>query len=147
VDVDVVVRGEREAIELVSRLARRLQDGRPALVGLVDRILYFQRERFEGRGARWRKLAPATIRKDRQEGRDPRTLVLTGALMRSLTVRGAPGQFLTITATDLRFGTRIFYARFHRAGQGVPRRAPAGLTRAQRVDIVERFRRLLTEDL
>jgi hypothetical protein len=67
--------------------------------------------------------------------------------MRSLTVRGAPGQFLTITATDLRFGTRIFYARFHKRGQGVPKRAPAGLTRAQRVDIVERFRRLLTSDL
>jgi hypothetical protein len=146
VDVDVVVR-EREAAQLVSRLARRLEDGRPALVGLVDRILFFQRERFEGRGARWRKLSPATRRTDVRQHRDPRTLVLTGALMRSLTVRGAPGQFLTITATDLRFGTRIFYARFHKRGQGVPRRAPAGLTRAQRVDIVERLRRLLTSDL
>jgi hypothetical protein len=47
VDVDVVVR-DREAAQLVSRLARRLDDGRPALVGLVDRILFFQRERFEG---------------------------------------------------------------------------------------------------
>lgn len=144
--VDVVVR-EREAAQLVSRLARRLDDGRPALTGLVDRILFFQRERFEGRGTRWRKLAPSTQRKDLQQHRDPRTLVLTGALMRSLTVRGAPGQFLTITATDLRFGTRIYYAVFHRRGEGVPKRAPAGLTRAQRVDLVARFRRLLTQDL
>jgi hypothetical protein len=147
VQVDVAVRGDHEAVRLVSRLARRLDDGRPALVGLVDRILFFQRERFAGRGARWRKLSRATVRKDAAQDRDPRTLVLTGALMRSLTIRGAPGQFLRITATMLEFGTRIYYARFHRRGEGVPRRAPAGLTRTARIDIVERFRRLLTSDL
>jgi hypothetical protein len=145
VQVDVLVRGDREAVEVVSRLARRLDDGRPALLGLVDRILYFQRERFEGRGARWRKLSPQTLRLDREQGRDPRPLVLTGALMRSLTQRGAPGQFLEISSDELRFGTRIWYAKFHKAGQGVPKRAPAGLTRVQRVELVERFRRHLLQ--
>jgi hypothetical protein len=144
--VDVVARTD-EALQLISRLQRRLDDGRPALTGLVDRILYFQRERFEGRGTRWRKLSPATQRLDRQQHRDPRPLVLTGALMRSLTVRGAPGQLLEITPSQLRFGTRIYYARFHKQGQGVPKRAPAGLTRIQRVELVDRFRQLLLADL
>lgn len=144
--VDVLVR-EGEAVALVGRLERRLDDNRTALQGLVDRILYFQRERFEGRGARWRKLSKQTLRLDREQGRDPRPLVLTGALMRSLTQRGARGQFLEISSNQLRFGTRIYYARFHKEGRGVPKRAPAGLTRVQRVELVERFRRLLIEDL
>jgi hypothetical protein len=147
VDVDVVVRGDLEAVRLVSRLVRRLEDGRPALVGLVDRILFFQRERFEGRGTRWRRLAAGTLRWHRKRGRGAQPLILTGALMRSLTDRGAPGQFLQITSTTLSFGTRIYYARFHKRGLGVPKRVPAGMTRGQRVDIVERFRRLLTADL
>lgn len=66
--------------------------------------------------------------------------------MRSLTVRGAPGQFLVITSSVLRFGTRIFYARFHKRGDGVPKRVPAGLTRVQRVELVEHFRALLLHD-
>lgn len=141
--VDVFVTGREQAVELVGRLAQRLEDGRPAFLRLIDRLLIFQRERFEGHGTRWRKLAPATRRLDRQQGRDPRTLVFTGALMRSLSVRGAPGQFLEVTADQLRFGTRIYYARFHKQGQGVPKRPPAGLTRTQRVELVDHFRHLL----
>jgi hypothetical protein len=140
--VDVVARGDREAVTLVDRLAGRIGGGR-ALTGLIDEILAFQAERFHGKGARWRKLAPATIREHAHHGRGAQPLVLTGALMRSLSERGAPGQFIEIRANQLRLGTRIYYARFHKRGQGVPRRVPAGLTRDQRVEIVNRFRQLL----
>lgn len=140
--VDVVVR-DREAVQLVSRLARRLDDGRPALESLVDEILVFQTERFHGKGARWRKLSPATLRKHARHGRGAQPLLLTGALMRSLTERGAPGQFLEIRTNQLRFGTTIYYARFHKRGEGVPKRVPAGLTRAQRVELVDRLRSVL----
>jgi hypothetical protein len=143
VEVNVVARGDREAVALVDRLSRRLGDGRPALTGLVDEILAFQNERFHGKGARWRRLAPATIREHARHGRGAQPLVLTGALMRSLTERGAPGQFIEITATQLRLGTRIYYARFHKRGQGVPKRVPAGLTRVQRGALVERLREVL----
>lgn len=145
--VDVVVRGDRQASDLTRRLARRLSDGSPQLLGLVDQLLEAEQERFAGRGARWRKLSPLTVRKDRQQGRDPRPLVLTGELMRSLTVRGHPRQIVEVRPTQLRFGSSVYYARFHQRGEGTPRRTVVGLTRAQKHTIVAELRRLLLEDL
>lgn len=142
-EIDVVVRGDREAVQLVNRISRQLADGRPALLGLLDRIMAFQAARFRGSGTRWRRLARATLRWHRRRGRGEQPLLLTGALMRSLTVRGAPGQFIEIRADQLTFGTRIYYARFHKLGRGVPKRVPAGLTRVQRVALVDHFRELL----
>jgi hypothetical protein len=143
VRVDVVVSGDRPANELVSRISRRLENGAAALGGLVDQILAYQAARFEGQGSRWRRLARSTILEHRRHGAGAQPLVLTGALMRSLSVRGAPGQYIEITGTSLTLGTRLYYARFHKLGRGVPKRVPAGLTRAQRVDLVERFRALI----
>lgn len=142
--VDVEVRGAREASELVARLARRMEDGRPALLGLVDLLLESEQERFAGRGQRWRALARSTIRRKHGRGRP---LVLTGELMRSLTMRHAPGQSLTVTPTSIRFGTRVWYARFHQQGRGVPKRTIVGLTRVQKRSLVAELRRVLLEDL
>jgi hypothetical protein len=79
VNVQVIVRGEHEAAALVDRLAQRLEDGTPALMGLVDTMLEIESDRFAGRGQRWRKLDPETRRIDRQQGRDPRPNVNKGA--------------------------------------------------------------------
>jgi hypothetical protein len=84
VRVDVVVSGDRPANELVSRISRRLENGAPALGGLVDQILAYQAARFEGQGSRWRRLARSTILEHRRHGAGAQPLVLTGALMRSL---------------------------------------------------------------
>lgn len=145
--VDVVVRGDRQASELVGRLSRRLEDGRPQLLGLVDMLLGAERERFAGRGGRWRKLAPSTVKKDAREDRDPRPMVLTGELMRSLTVKGYRNQRVEVRPGELRFGTRVFYARFYQKGEGVPKRVVVGLTRVQRKAVVDELRSLLFEDL
>lgn len=140
--VDIVVTGARESSALVDRLSRRLSDGTPALRGLVDTLLEAQSERFAGRGQRWRKLSRQTLRIDEQQGRDKRPLVVTGRLMRSLTVRGAGDQLVEIRPGQLRFGTRVFYAKF----QKHMRRNPVGLTRIQKQSVVAELRRLLIED-
>lgn len=145
--IDVVVRGDVAAAALVGRLTRRLDDGSPQLLQVVDQLLEAERERFAGRGARWRKQAKSTMAKDRAEGLDPRPMILTGELMRSLTVRGHPAQRIVVRRDSLTFGTRIYYARFHQKGQGVPRRTVVGLTRIQKRGIVISLRRLLLEDL
>lgn len=145
--VDVDVR-EREASALLSKLGRRLDDGRPQLVGLVDTLIRAQQDRFAGRGgARWRKLSARTIREHAEHGRGPQPLVFTGRLMRSLTRRGAPEQQITVRPGELRFGTRVWYARFHQKGEGVPRRTVVGATRTVRARLVEELRRLLFDDL
>lgn len=140
--VGVDVRGTRRAAGLCDRLSRRLADGTPALRGIVDSLTDAQAERFAGRGRRWRRLSPETVRIDRQQGRDPRPLILTGTLMRSLTVRGAPGQLVHVGPTSLTFGSRVFYAKF----QKHMGRNPVGLTRLQRLPLIAELRRLLIED-
>jgi phage gpG-like protein len=145
--VDVTVRGDRPTVALLDRLGRRMADGTPALRGLVDLLLEAQAERFAGRGQRWRRLARSTLRIHREHGRGPQPLVLTGELMRSLTIRGYRGQVVQLTPVSLRFGTRVWYAKFHQRGAGVPKRAVVGLTRLQKRSVVEELRRLLVEDL
>jgi hypothetical protein len=145
--VDVTVKGDREAVALVERLSRRLDDNRSQLGSLVDVILAMQRGRFAGRGVRWRRLAPSTIKTDARQGRDPRTLVLTGATMRSVTVRGAPGQIIRLTPTSLTFGTSLYQARIQAKGNAnLPKRKAVGMTRAQRQTLVKDLRDLLLED-
>lgn len=144
--VDVNVRDD-EAHRLVSRLAHRMSDNKPALRGIVDLLLEAHQSRFEGRGVRWRKLSPETIRQDLQQGRDPRPLRLTGRLANSLTKPGAPGQIIRFTPTSVTFGTNVFTAQFHHRGQGVPRRTVVGLTRAQRQGLVAELHHRLVEGL
>jgi hypothetical protein len=141
--VEVRVKRAEEAADLVNRLSRRLEDQRPALLGLVDELLKIHRARFAGQGVRWRKLSPETLRIDRQQGRDPRININKGDLQRSLTVRGAPGQVVRVTPTSLRFGTTIFTARLAKRN----RRNPVGTTRVQRKDVAARLKATLLEDL
>jgi hypothetical protein len=140
--VDVVVTGDRQAGALIDRLSRRLEDGTPAMRGLVDQLLEIEQERFAGRGVRWRKLSPHTRRIDAQQHRDPRPNVSTGRLMRSLTTRHAPGQVVRVTPTSLTFGTSIWYARFAKKLG----RNPVGATRTQRKQLVAELKRILVED-
>jgi phage gpG-like protein len=145
VQIDVEVRA-KEPGALLHKLSGRLE--RPQLVGLIDTLVQAQQDRFAGRaGARWRKLAASTVREHARHGRGPQPLVLTGRLMRSLTQRGAPGQQITIRPGELRFGTRVWYARFHQKGQGVPRRTVVGATRVLRARLVDELRRLLFDHL
>lgn len=141
-NVEVLVTGDRQAAQLVDRLARRLHDGTPALTGLVDTLLEVHQDRFQGRGVRWRKQDPDTLRIDRQQGRDPRPNIVTGRLMRSLTQRGARDQIIRVTPTSLTFGTRVFYAKFAK-GRG---RNPVGASRAQRKHLTAELKQLLLRD-
>lgn len=46
----------------------------------------------------------------------------SGALYRALTAQQARGGVRRRAKTQLRFGTSIFYARFHEKGEGLPKR-------------------------
>jgi phage gpG-like protein len=139
--VDVDVRAD-QAEELVAKLAGRLtNDGTRRLTSLVDLLLEAERERFAGRGHRWKPLARSTIQREGHH----RPMVLSGRLMRSLTVRGNPDQVVRVTPTTLIFGTRVWYARFHQKGEGTPKRTVVGLTTVQKRSAVDELRALLMD--
>jgi hypothetical protein len=144
--LDVTVTGGPRAHQTLARLVARLDDSRPPLLSLLDLILMAQRERFAGKGVRWRRLKPSTLRAKRAANEPARTLVATGRLMRSVTILGAPDQVIDVRPGLLRFGTRVWYAHFHHKGQGVPKRAVVGLTRAWRQRLIDRLRTALLED-
>lgn len=135
--INVVVEVDPKQTNVVlERLVRRLQDQRPQLTRLVGVLLHIHRQRFAGVGVRWRKL---------KRGGHP-TLIQSGDLMRSLTVAGHPLQTVVVRPNQLQFGTKVWYARFHQKGEGVPRRTVVGMTRTQRKSVVAELRRLLLED-
>jgi phage gpG-like protein len=139
--IKVVVTGDRRRADRLEGLARRLGDQRPQLRSLVGQLAAAEAARFAGMGVNWQPPAKSTL-----AGRNPKLLVNSGRLMTSLTTIGDPDMVLQARAHSLRFGTSVFYARFHQRGQGVPRRRVVGVTRTQRQSLVNQLQALLIGD-
>lgn len=81
---------------------------------------------FESQGRRgggsWKFLQPDTIRRKLAKGQDPRILIATGALMRSMTERGDINQNLQVTSKTIRLSSELPYAEAHDQGIGQPKR-------------------------
>lgn len=124
IDVD----GLDVAESTLDRLRGRASDLRAPLTQIGSELLRASRQQFRtGRG--WRRLSAATRARKARQGLDPRRLVATGALERSLTRTSAA----RVSSADLTFGTTVFYARFHSGGTGrIPRRRPVTVRPAQR---------------
>lgn len=136
--VNVTVTGGEAAIATVELLAARLDRTRAPLLSIVDDLMRFEQQLFE-RERDWPPVAASTLRVDARLGRDPTLMVNTGALKRSLTQRGAAGQVIRATNMSLTFGTRVWYAKFHHFGTGVPLRPLVGLTAGELVHVVDRL--------
>jgi hypothetical protein len=77
-----------------------------------------------GRGT-WPPLANATREIKAKRGQSQQPLVATGALRRSLEVKRGRGATRSATKTRMRFGTTVWYARFHYfVSHSVPQRIP-----------------------
>lgn len=122
-------KGDEAATQLLRGLGKSAADPRPAFKQIADELAIAEGEWFASRGeGSWPDLAETTIAYKAQHGLPPDPLVATGALKRSLIVRSGSGGRRTITQKQLRYGTRVPYARFHaRARTGysrMPRRYP-----------------------
>jgi phage gpG-like protein len=107
---EIQVVGDEVTERHLNDIADRAADPRPGLRRVADMFRDHERDVFATAGeGTWRPLQPETIR---QKG-SARPLVATGALMRSLTVRGG-GNLQRVTRTQLRFGTKVWYAKFQK---------------------------------
>jgi hypothetical protein len=104
---------------------------KPVLEDITDKILYRERRMFETRGATsgvyWSPLRRTTIRRKQQAGYDQvlNPLIATGALMRSLSARGAKYQHLRVDDKGIELSTSHPAAGYHETGTGhMPRRPP-----------------------
>jgi phage gpG-like protein len=120
--------------ELISRrlrrYAQRTEDARPAFRLMEQALERSEQEIFDSQGGAIGEHWPSAA--DPQRKRDPRLLVASGTLMRSLSGMSS-GAVREIQMTRMRFGTSVPYGRFHEYGtkRGLPSRPFMGLSENQ----------------
>ena len=126
---------------MLLALAKRGEDARPALREIMDELRLAEDPWFASRGAGlWLPLADITRAQKAEQGYSSDTLVRTGALRTSLTAKSRSKSIRRVSKDRLRFGTNVFYARFHAYGEGVPLRDPL-------IPLDERTRRRMVSDV
>jgi phage gpG-like protein len=129
-------------VQRLKDVGRDLSDNQPAFEAAADEIREELDERF-ARGIR-----PATGREwARRKGNKP-TLVYTGTLRRSLTVKGAKYSKQVHLRDGILVKTTDPVARIHKKGAGgLKKRNPAMLTKAAKGEVVAVFRDRLLRSL
>lgn len=116
-------KGGEVAERHLTGLAKRGEDPRPAFRQITDELRLGEAEWFDSAGAgTWPRLSDRTLESKQRQGLPREPLVATGALRRSLTVKRGQGGIRSVTKRQMRFGSRIYYAKFHERGTGVPAR-------------------------
>jgi len=126
VSLDIRTKGDGQAAKLIYMLGKRGEDPRPAFRQIIEDLRIAEDRWYETDGSgSWPGLAEATIEKKKRLGQPLTPLVASGDLRRSLEVKRGRGATRSATKTRMRFGTKIWYARFHRLGsKPVPKRDP-----------------------
>lgn len=135
-DLLLDTKGVPEATKAIADLGKRARNATRDTSYRV-RTIYRRAEqrRFDEQGPGWTSLAESTRERKSREGLDPRALRASGKLYRSLTSVAADGQLDERTEDEMRFGTTVWYARFHDKGEGVPERKLIELTISERAEI------------
>jgi phage gpG-like protein len=133
---DIEMYGDRVISRELTRFSDRGLDARPAFEAIADQLMRSEKRRFSTRGnGTWEELAAST-RARKAKSPDPtvranagRVLAATGALRRSFTTKGAPGQVLIIEPRFMVFGSSLKRAEWHQRGTSrMPARKPLGFT-------------------
>jgi phage gpG-like protein len=130
-----------------ATLARRLQrwgtaieDARPAFEQMFTYLNKGEGEIFDSQGSAFGHRWPQAADPERKS--DPRLLVATGALRASLATQTGESERVA-TATEMRFGTRVPYGRFHETGtKRMPARPFIGMPEAISRELVNIMHRL-----
>jgi phage gpG-like protein len=124
--LDIHAQGDAQAAKLVLLLGKRGEDPRPAFRQILDELRVAESQWYGSNGAgTWRPLADSTRDAKGRLGQPSTPLVATGELRRSLEVKRGRGATRSATKTRMRFGTKVWYGKFHKLGSGhLPVRDP-----------------------
>jgi hypothetical protein len=121
--IEIDTTGVRAQVALMRKLGVRGADARPAYDD-IEAVLRAQGEKqwaTTGHGE-WPKLAASTQAYKNTHGGDQRIMRASGALYKSLTQKAPRARWRRARKTELRWGTKLYYAFFHQEGHGVPQR-------------------------
>lgn len=118
--VSVHIFGDEKFRYDTRQISARTADIRPALNLVVDDMMDTIETTFTSQGRRhggsWKGLDAVTRRQKAKHGQDPRILIASGALMRSMTVRGDQNQRLEMTPRGFTLESTLPYALVHQRG-------------------------------
>jgi phage gpG-like protein len=117
--LDIHSQGDEQAAQLLLKLGKRGEDPRPAFRQIIEDLRIAEDHWFGSHGAgTWAPLADSTREQKQRLGQPLSPLVATGELRRSLEVKRGRGATRSATKTRMRFGTKLWYAKFHKLGSG-----------------------------
>jgi len=117
--------GDEAAAKVVAGLATRGEDPRPAFKQVLVELAGVESPWFSSSGRdTWASLSDYTRQAKAAAGYPDKPLIRTGALERSLTVKRGSSGVRSATKRQMKFGTKVPYARFHKYGKRIPRRDP-----------------------
>lgn len=137
--LEIDTKGLRESRQMLTDLAERGENMRPAMLRIKELLIAGHAEQFKSGGAflgtPWEKNAPGTLARKAREGVSSlnRPMVASGDLMESLS--GGKGGRSRVSKSGVSVGTSLFYALFHinPKRKGMPARPPVGINEAQRM--------------
>lgn len=119
----ITTTGVNRNADVLDSIAGRGADARPAWPTIFKLMQADTEDRFDhdGKGL-WKPLAEITKETKARKNQDPRIMRATGALERSLIADRTRGAIRKKSRYQLVYGSKVFYARFHQSGAGVPKR-------------------------
>jgi hypothetical protein len=140
--LELSAHGDEVAERRLAHMGR--VDAHALMSDLADELLAGQRRHWAAPG--WVPLAASTRARKLREGLPPQANRASGRLEAAMTVRGAPGQRLTITAHEVILGLdshgAAYYGKFAQKGIGEPKRVilpkPTEMTRVALRMVVRR---------
>lgn len=149
--VEASVFGERVVARRFVRFAGAAVDASAAFRRIARILADSTEENFRTRGvaggSRWRDLSePYASRTGRRV--DERILRLTDRLYRSLTDEGHAEHVQEIGPTEMRWGSRVPYGKFHQSSRPrskIPYRPPVRLSQRRRREVAKELQRAIVE--
>ena len=115
--LDVQAQGVDVASKTLTQMAKRGSDPRPAFRSISDELRAAEAQWYASEGDHtWPALLPETIDAKMRRGEPSTPMIATRALVHSLTAKRWPGAVRSSTRRQMRFGTKVYYARFHQGG-------------------------------
>lgn len=144
--IEFSVYGDVQLNRDILRVSGRAQNMAPAFARVLELWRHETAAQFESEGDHasggWQPLAVATVESKQRQGLRPEILRATDALLRSLTT-GDENAIVRITPSELDYGTRLPYGRFHQRGTvRMSQRRPVAFTEGARratIKILQRY--------
>ena len=123
---EIQTKGVNASASRLERLGHQAKNAKPAFEEILDGLIEGEQSlwrRNGGGGAKkWLPNTEKTAAEKKSKGLDPRPMRATGALERSLTIKGAPGMIHNVDDDGLTFGTKLHYAQFSQFAKDATRK-------------------------